>query len=253
MRKLLVIALLSAGAATTAWAQAPQVQVIPAVPATVAPSTIQMLDAIRTIADTQVLGLEQNPTPVPAQPPARPARPAPAPPAAPGSQPPAPVPPPPATAKPPAAALPPVPPVPTRLIAPRNVRFEIAITDTGGPKPVTKVVSVTVADNGASGSIRSIGRLDGQIVPATPGIVTPGSFPLNLDVRGVTGYDDGSVRASVNVEYQPYVADAKTQPGAITASATAVFQDGRKVQILQSTDPLTDRRTMVDVTATILK
>jgi hypothetical protein len=139
------------------------------------------------------------------------------------------------------------------------------ITDSGGPKPVTKAVSLTVADNNASGSIRNIARLSPlapvSFVSPGPGIDGPAqmqaipgsSFPLNLDVRGVNGYDDGSVRASINVEYQPYVPDSKTQPGVITASATALFQDGRKIQILQSTDPLTDRRTTVEVTVTILK
>jgi hypothetical protein len=231
MSKLLIIALLGAAAATPAWAQASQVQVIPVNP------TPGDVVSVRPL-------LEQNPTPAaPAQPPVRPARPAPAPPAAPGAQAPAPAPPAPARA--------PAPAVPVRLIAPRNVRFEISITDIGGPKPVTKVVAVTVADNGANGSIRSIGRTIESAGPPASGF--PGNYPLNLDVRGVTGYDDGSVRAAVNVEYQPYVPDAKPQPGMITASATAVFQDGRKVQILQSTDPLTDRRTTVEVTATILK
>ena len=145
------------------------------------------------------------------------------------------------------------------MAAPRNVRFEIAITDSGGPKPVTKVVSLTLSDGGSNGSLRNVASLPGAtaiittLSPEGPKPSGPGMFPLNLDVRNVAGYDDGSVRASINVEYQPYAQDSKTQPGVITASATAVFQDGRRTQILQSTDPLSDRRTTVEVTATILK
>jgi hypothetical protein len=149
-------------------------------------------------------------------------------------------------------------PAPTRLAAPRNVRFEITITDSGGPKPVTKVVSLTLSDGGSSGSLRNVSSLPGSThITVVGGPEGPrqvgGAYPLNLDVRNVVGYDDGSVRASINVEYQPYAPDSKTQPGTITASATAVFQDGRRTQILQSTDPLSDRRTTVEVTATILK
>ena len=278
MRKVLFIAwFVTAVVATRGWAQAPQIQVVPPVaPQTVAPATIQMIEAIRAnaqrpiavpvvdpstiamidsiravaeaprvftiVSPTPIDIVPISPTPEQTPAPAAPAAPRPARPA-PGSAPAAPVP---QAAPPPPAAPPakPVPPAPARLIAPRNVRFDIAITDSGGPKPVTKVVSVTVADNNASGSIRSVARL-------SP--VPEDMYPLNLDVRAVMGFDDGSVRASVNVEYQPYIPDAKMKPGAITASATAVFQDGRKTQILQSTDPLSDRRTTVEVTATILK
>jgi len=194
-------------------------------------------------------------TPVGAQTPsAAPARPATA--APPAAVPPAVAAPPaqPATAKPPSVPF----PAPTRVAAPRNVRFEITITDSGGPKPVTKTVALTLSDGGSNGSLRNVASLPGATPITTlsaegPKQSGPGMFPLNLDVRNVVGYDDGSVRATVSVEYQPYAPDSKTQPGTITASATAVFQDGRRTQILQSTDPLSDRRTTIEVTATILK
>ena len=79
------------------------------------------------------------------------------------------------------------------------------------------------------------------------------SIPLNVDVRNVMWAENNAVRASVLVEYQPYVPEAKTQPGGITASAQTIFFDGRKTQILVTSDPISDRKTTIEVTATILK
>lgn len=144
----------------------------------------------------------------------------------------------------------------------RNLRFDITITDTGGPKPVTKSMSLTVSSGNNAGSIRNNARMPGgetmTLVTTDPGkqptsINQMMNFPLNVDVRAVNWVDDNAVRASVSVEYQPYVPDAKSQPGVIVASATTLFYDGRKTQILQASDPVSDRRTTVEVTATILK
>jgi hypothetical protein len=120
------------------------------------------------------------------------------------------------------------------------VRFDIIITESGGPKPVTKTISVTVGDFNGQASVRNSSR-------------DPGAGSLNADVRGVSRNPDGSIRANVNVEYQPYIPEASTQPTAISGSANAVFQDGRQIQILQTSDPLSDRRTTIEVTATIVK
>ena len=183
----------------------------------------------------------QNPPPAPVDPPARPAQ---APPAAPAPAPTRPGQPrtaPPARV-PVAAAVPAPPAVPASGATPRNVKFDITITDTSGGKPVTKALSVTVSNFSGTGSIRSTGvRPDGTPVP------------LNVDVRNVTWHSDTVVRASVNVEYQAYIPDAKPQPGLMTASSNSVFEDGRRTQILQTADPTSDRRTTIEVTATILK
>ncbi len=204
--------------------------------------------------------------PVPPQPPASPSRlaqaappapaprPAPAPPAARSPQaPPAPSPAPTARAPqaPPAAVRPATPSRPAAVPAPaaapepprvpRNVRFDITITDSAGGKPVTKSLSVTVSDSNGNGSIRNLGTLP------------TGNYPLNVDVRNVVWHSDTVVRASVNIEYQPYIPDAKPQPGLVTATANSVFQDGRRTQILQAAESTSDRRTTIEVTATILK
>lgn len=198
-------------------------------------------DAVPPVPPDPPARLAQAAPPAPAP---RPAPPAPVPPAAPAARapqaPPAPVRP--ATpARAVAVPAPPAAPEPPRI--PRNVRFDITITDSAGGKPVTKNLSVTVSDSNGNGSIRSMGT----------GTTVSNPIPLNVDVRNVVWQSDSVVRASVNVEYQAYIQDAKLQPGLITATANSVFQDGRRTQILQSADPTSDRRTTIEVTATILK
>jgi hypothetical protein len=124
---------------------------------------------------------------------------------------------------------------------PRNVRFDIAITEAGIPKPSTKTVSLTVNDGGGSGSVRNGARNNDAW--------------LNVDVRSVQAFEGGSVRAAINVEYQPQP-ESPGAPGAsgpIQSSITSMFQDGRRMQILQTADPLSDRRTTIEVTMTVLK
>ena len=178
----------------------------------------------------------------PARPPAAPAAPAPA-------TAPAPVPP----QAPPAA---PAPPFPVRTNASNpNIRFDVTITDLGGAKPVTKTLSLTIWAGNSNGSIRNSAQVPNPVAPPAPtgqAYFPTITIPLNVDVRNVSMVDSG-IRAQVTVEYQPYVADAKTQPGMITTNATTVFTDGRKTQILVTADPISDRKTTIDVTATILK
>jgi hypothetical protein len=218
MRTLLLIALLAVASA----AEAQNV-----VPEALAPAAPQQAPA------------PVAPPPAPARPPSAP-RPAPAARPAPGTIPAAPEPPQPAQAPRPAAP-------------PANIRFDVTITDTGAAKPVTKTLSLTVGNNNNSGSIRSTAQVPGTNPNVGPFVGPQTSIPLNVDVRNVISVDNNSVRASVLIEYQPYVPEAKSQPGGITASAQTIFFDGRKTQILVTSDPVSDRKTTIEVTATILK
>jgi hypothetical protein len=125
---------------------------------------------------------------------------------------------------------------------PRNIRFDISITETGGARPGTKTVSLTVNDSGGNGSVRNVVKAPGD-----------SSVSLNVDVRQVQGFEGGSVRASINVEYQPYTPDASAPSTGVVASASSMFQDGRRTQILQTSDPLSDRRITIEVMTTVLK
>ena len=243
MKKVVLIVLLGVVSAVNhARAQTPDAR-----PATVQPATIAMLETMAIVAKNQTVTPAQVPTLHFLQ--------APAAPPAPGRSPAAPAPtrPPAAPAPAPGTAVPVEPPAPpsaqqlARMMV--NVRFDVTITDTGGPKPVTKTVSLTVSP-GANGSIRSSAK--GPDPATAPGAVTTVSW-LNVDVRSVNPFDTNSIRAAISVEYQAYIPDAKVQPGAVTASSTSTFTDGRRTQILVTSDPVSDRRTTIDVTATVLK
>ena len=168
-----------------------------------------------------------RPAPAPAAPPAAPAQAVPAPPAPPGPS--------------PVRGLPGGP----------NIRFDVTITDTGGPKPQTKTLSLTIGSSNNNGSVRSTSQAPNPsaTLPAQPPML---AIPLNVDVRNVNWLENG-IRATVVIEYQPYLPDAKVHPGMIVANATTVFVDGRTMQILATSDPVSDRKTTIEVTATVVK
>ena len=162
-------------------------------------------------------------------------------------------------AEPPAAPAQPVPPpaslpnTPQRPAA--NIRFDVTITDTGGAKPVVKTLSLTVSTANSNGSVRTTAKMPGAD-PNFPGPAPAGSMmavPLNVDVRNARWIDSNAILAQISVEYQPYIPDAKSQPGVITASAQSLFYDGRRTQILVASDPVSDRKTTIEVMATIVK
>jgi len=247
MKKLLAIVLTGVvGMAGQAWAQVPD-----ASPATVQPATIAMLDAIATVAKNRTVTPAPTPlqffqAPAPARPATAPAVPAPA--AAPR---PAPATAPPAAPTPlqgPAPPAPPPGPAPVRgLPGGPNIRFDVTITDIGGPKPVTKTLSLTIGSSNNNGSVRQTSQAPNP-TPGPPMI----PIPLNVDVRNVNWLENG-IRATIAIEYQPYLPDAKAQPGMVVANATTVFVDGRRMQILATSDPVSDRRTTIEVTATVVK
>jgi hypothetical protein len=155
--------------------------------------------------------------------------------------------------------------------APRNIRFDISIVDSGTGLPTTKVVTLNVAQGGM-GSIRSTAPTPGMPVSLPRTVTTRGAdgkestttqattptISLNVDVNMPTVFEDGAIRALVVIEYQPYVpapatASPRPQPAVVRANSMSVFENGKKMVLLQAADPLSDRRTTIEVTATILR
>jgi len=184
--------------------------------------------------------------------------------------------PPPAAPASPSAQAPPAAPAPPPAratmgtaagMAPSNIRFDIAINDTGVTAPISKVVTLNVSQGG-QGSIRSSAKIPGAPVPPPRTVTsqgadgkpqtttTPSSAPtiaLNVDVNQPTIYEDGRIRALVVIEYQPYLPARTPEPAVVRANSMMVFENGRKMMLLQAADPMTDRRTTIEVTATIVK
>ena len=153
--------------------------------------------------------------------------------------------------------------------APRNIRFDITINDSGATTPITKVVTLNVSAGGG-GSIRSTARIPGAPTSAPRTVTsqgpdgkpqtttTPSSPPtiaLNVDVTNPTIYEDTNIRAMVVIEYQPYVppSASRQEPAVVRANSLAVFESGKKMVLLQAADPMTDRRTTIEVTATVVR
>lgn len=168
----------------------------------------------------------------------------------------------PAPAQTPAAAPPGERPAPT---VPRNVRFDITITEGTAARPAVKTLTLMLTEGLGVGSIRNSARMPGTD-PNAPATVTvldkdgkaqtvpapTRSIPLNIDVRSMVVIND-SVRAIVSIEYQPYLPDAKVQPAEVSGTASMAFQNGKKETVIQTVDPVSGSRTLIDVTATILK
>jgi hypothetical protein len=132
------------------------------------------------------------------------------------------------------------PPRPGQLA---NVRVDVKITDErAGQPPVSKLVSLTVAD-----------RRDGYVRASA---LTIGTIPLNVDASPVI--DGGHIRLSLGLQYgwvDP-TATGEARLGSrldLQQRLGLVLEDGKTLRAAQSADPLSDRRVSLEVTATILR
>jgi hypothetical protein len=144
-----------------------------------------------------------------------------------------------------------------------NLRFDVSIVDEGGGAPMTrKNVSIIARGNNQTASVRSQGSLS----PRDPIAVAMGpagthgvGIGLKVDVRGIHSAwapgnsTPGKINGRVAVEYQPYSPEMKSLPSSVTTQVDAVFDEGRKMVIAQAADPLSDRKTTIEVTVTVLK
>ncbi len=152
------------------------------------------------------------------------------------------------TAPKPSAPAPaaPKPPAPEGL--PNNIRIEVTITDQAGPGEAAKrTVSMLVADR-RNAFVRSSGQVQ----------TTSGRFNVALNVdASPTIVKDGLMRLDLSLEYTP-------KPGTESASSgegrsplnerlSLLVESGKPLTISQASDPTSDRKMTVELTATILK
>ena len=141
---------------------------------------------------------------------------------------------------PPAAVPLPPPPGPARRRGREvNVQVELTITDqVEGGKPETRVVSMVVAD-GAFGRIRSVSdnNVEKLNVDASPELLEGDRMWISLTVEYVPPRAEGAVR----------------RPAMLNEQMSVILQSGKPMLISQAADPLADRRTTVEVRATIIK
>jgi hypothetical protein len=210
------------------------------------------------------------PTPPTPPPPASPAGPpAPAPPAPPAlpvladastlQDPPAPPPPPKPAKAPRAPKAPDPPPSPTPPAAPLaiapapagqsiNVQVDVTVSEqVGTAAPIVRSISATAAD-GERSSVRNQASMKTSM-----GFQTTS---LSLDVKPrVVG--PNRIRAEIGLETNSTTTEGASKDViAVPASRitqSVVLESGRSIVLSQATDPLSDRRTTIEVKATILR
>ena len=142
----------------------------------------------------------------------------------------------------------PKPPVPEGL--PNNIKLELTITDQAGAGEATKrTVSMIVADR-KNGSIRS----SGQVMTPNGG----GRFgvALNVDAMPVI-IKDGLMRLDVTLEYVPKPGSENASSGegrgSLNERLSLLVESGKALIVSQASDPTSERRITVELTATVLK
>jgi hypothetical protein len=126
-----------------------------------------------------------------------------------------------------------------------NVRIDVTVIDEGGPQILRENVSLTTTDR-QEASLRSDAEVGNGRNPTI----------LNVDARPeVSGLPMGKLRVRFNLDYLPRpMAEADQPRGARTRlQLTVIVDDGKTIVASNTSDPATDRRVRVEVTATILK
>jgi hypothetical protein len=131
-----------------------------------------------------------------------------------------------------------------------NVQIELTISDQIGTQtPEKKTVTMIVA-SGSWGKVRSAGTV-------RPPNTAPFAVDINVDARPFVAVD-GPVQLELTLVYSPPGGannqDARMdKPTGINQSLTVVLQSGKPLVISQAADPVSDRKVVVEVKATVLK
>jgi hypothetical protein len=130
-----------------------------------------------------------------------------------------------------------------------NVQIELTLTDQHGAQaPEKKTVSMIVS-SGNWGKIRSAGNV-------RPQNEAPFVVDLNVDARPFVSVE-GQIQLELTLVYSPPGgADkdtVKPRPTGVNQSLTVVLTSGKPLVISQAADPVSDRKVVVEVKATVLK
>jgi hypothetical protein len=132
-----------------------------------------------------------------------------------------------------------------------NVQIELTLTDQLGVNPAEKKTVSMIASSGSWGKIRSMGTI-------RPEGDSPYPVVLNVDARPFVS-TDGPVQLELTFEYVPLKSTgdvkegARQRPSGINQSQTVILQSGKPLIVSQAADPISDRKVVVEVKATVLK
>ena len=128
---------------------------------------------------------------------------------------------------------------------PANIRIEVTISDQAGAGAVVKrSVSMLVADRRA-GSVRSSGQA----------ATTARDIVLNIDAIP-TIIKDSLIRLDLTLEYAPKPSNetgAREGLVSLNQRLSVLVDAGKPTVVSQATDPTSDRKMSVEVTATVVK
>lgn len=132
-----------------------------------------------------------------------------------------------------------------------NVQIELTLSDQTGTGPSDKKSVSMVVSSGSWGRIRSAGNLSS--VGDAPAVVD-----LNVDARPFVSVD-GPIQLELTIVYAPARQAATerepavAQPIRVNQSLTVILQSGKPLVVSQAADPVSDRKVVVEVKATVLK
>ena len=124
-----------------------------------------------------------------------------------------------------------------------NVQVELTLTDqVGTGTPQKKTVSMIVS-SGSLGKIRN-----------TAARIGPTQIGLNVDARPFVS-TEGPIQLELTLYYYTPQGDSKDPgtPTELNQSLTVVLQSGKPLVVSQAADPVSDRKVVVEVKATVLK
>jgi hypothetical protein len=135
-----------------------------------------------------------------------------------------------------------------------NVQIELTISDQVGSGPVQKKTVSMIAASGTWGKIRAAGVAR----PNDRSAVVP--VGLNVDARPFV-QPEGIVQVELTIGYNPFdpLAAERSEPSGqarpteLNQSLTVVLQSGKPLVVSQAADPVSDRKIIVEVKATIMK
>jgi hypothetical protein len=143
---------------------------------------------------------------------------------------------------------------------PANVRFDVLITDdSGNGRLLTKTVTLNLIASFNGGNESGIGQIRSSARPAGAPLIqsddgksiVPLDLNLNVDINRPRLMLGNKIRVPIVVEYRPYSAEPKAVTATVRASVDMLMDHGKKTVISQTSDPVTDRKIVIEVTPTI--
>jgi len=149
----------------------------------------------------------------------------------------------------PAPPVPPPPEPPAQLV---NIRIDIVVNEEGGTAaPVRKTASVITADRRAA-AVRSTGEVERAEPKSTdPRFPTPRTVTyMKADIEPYIARN-GLIRTQVIMEYLSPTSQHEGRGTVLRFEP--LLESGKPLRVSESTDPTSNRKVIIEVTATILK